>query len=407
MITQVQNFIRPTSAAYYMSPQTVQAVAQALDENRDGRIGRDEVNLSPQLARQIDRNRDGMVQLFELSEALENDQVSVRDLSQRSAQNVANTLIRNQVFAQAFGQLGMVIDTDRDSFVSRQELTRALSSGQVAISGNYLVTTGSSGTHPGQGPGHGHGISLNEARRFIQEIESSKMKKDNWGNYDPSTGIFKPEEANRRIQEYLRKEVLDSGRLSLGDKFALLSENLMKKDNWGNYDPSTGALKATEAEEIAKTAMSSLRLSDHVRAGEAREALQAIAAQRMKADNWGNDDPNTGLLKPATANDAIKRLLENEVLNSRSIRRDEKLQILKDHAMRKDNWGNYDRRSGALTAEEVNRLSQKVFDQREDQDNFGNDPFKPGHPGSNPFGNDPFKPGQPGSNPFGNDPFKK
>ena len=48
-------------------------------------------------------------------------------------------------------------------------------------------------------------MSHEQAKRQIADIDSKKMNADQWGNFDPSTGIFKPEEANSRIKALLDK----------------------------------------------------------------------------------------------------------------------------------------------------------------------------------------------------------
>lgn len=389
MLASVQSFIRPTQASAYLF-NAHQTVSRALDSNNDRVLSRDEVHISRHLARRLDTNRDGRLQVREMAEALRNNEVSLSDLDRRSAHQVARALLPVPVYAPALGGVSHLLDHNRDDQVSAQELGRALSSGQVSISGNFLVAT-TGGSHPGQ---PGHGVSLRDARDFVQEIANNKMKKDRWGNNDPSTGIFTPEEANRRIKEYLSQEVMSSERISMQDKFTLITENKMAKDRWGNYDNATGALKASEAADLAKIAIAEVNFNR--RGSDARAALNAIAAQRQHADRWGNDDPTTGLLSPATANDAIKDLINNKVLNSRFVSRADKLGIIKDHAMSKDRWGNYDPRSGALSAQEVNRLSQKVFDMRDQ----GDDAL-----GDDPFARDPFA-DQPNADPFGQDPFQ-
>ncbi|MEZ0372114.1 MAG: hypothetical protein ACAI44_23700, partial [Candidatus Sericytochromatia bacterium] len=255
MITQVQSFVRPSETSYYLPSASVRQAAEALDTNRDGRLGRDELEISPTLARQIDSNRDGMVQLFEVQDALDNDQLSLNSLSFKAADALAASVIRNRVFASGLGQLGYMIDNDRDGFVSRRELSQALNSGSVILSGSYLTAVQGGGpshpthpthpTHPGQ-PWPGYGPSVEEARRTIQELEGQKMKTDNWGNLDPSTGIFKPEEANTRIKDYFDKNILNSNSLGLGEKFELIKSERMAKDNWGNYTPAKGSLKDDE-----------------------------------------------------------------------------------------------------------------------------------------------------------------
>lgn len=414
MITQVQAFTRPTQASYYLPSSSLQQAVQELDANRDGRLGRDELEISQNMARMIDRNRDGMIQLFEVQDALENDQISLQNLSFRASDALANSLIRNRVFSSGLGQLGLVIDTDRDGYVTRRELSTALNSGRVALSGSYLTTIQSGGPTQPDYPYPGFGPSAAEARRYISEIESQKMKTDQWGNYDPSSGIFKPDEANTRIKAYLDKEVINANSLTLAEKFELLKSQRMGKDQWGNYTPAKGSLKDDEVAAYAKRAAEQAK-ADPYRPGSAREMLSAIAAERQKADQWGNDDPRSGLLKPADANSVLKKLINEEVVNNRSLSRDEKLAIIKDHTMRKDQWGNEQSRTGALTADEARRLSQQVFDQPNSpsQPGYNNDPF--GKPVNNTpaFGQDPFasKPGsdKPGSDKpaYGQDPFSK
>ena len=65
---------------------------------------------------------------------LQNVSFSVRDA-------LAVSLIRIRVFSSGLGQLGMVIVSDRDGFVTRRELSTALNSGSVALSGSYLKAT--------------------------------------------------------------------------------------------------------------------------------------------------------------------------------------------------------------------------------------------------------------------------
>lgn len=267
MLTQVQNFIQPTFNSFYLAGNANRQVARALDRNNDHVLSRDEVQLSQHLARRLDSNHDGLLQLQELSAALQNDQISLQNLSRSAARQVAAEILPQSVYAAALGQLGRSLDTNRDGFVAQEELSLALSSGSVAISGNYLVAqSGGVQPHPGHpGNGFGQGPGLDEARSFISEISNNKMKKDRWGNYDPSTGIFKPEEANRRIQEYLQNEVLDSTRISMQEKFELLTSNKMGKDRWGNYDPGTGALKADEAQTLAQQAIDKLNFDRRLR----------------------------------------------------------------------------------------------------------------------------------------------
>lgn len=427
MITQVQPFVRPTPSSYYLPSGSLRQATEALDANRDGRLGRDELEISPQLARQVDSNRDGMLQLFEVTDALENDQLSLQNLSGRASDALAGSLIRNRAFTAGFGQLGVMIDTDRDGFVTRRELGTALSSGRVAVSGSYLTALNGAGPSQPDYPWPGYGPSAEEARRYIAEIDSQKMKTDSWGNYDPNTGIFKPEEANARIKAYFEKEVLPSASLSMGEKFDLIKSQRMGKDSWGNYTPAKGSLKDEEVASFAKRAAEQAK-PDPYRPGSAREMLSAIAAERQKADSWGNDDPRSGLLKPSDANAILKKLIGEQVVSGYSVPRDEKLAIIKEHTMKKDSWGNEMPRSGALTADEARRLSQQVFDQPS-QPNWNQDPFAGGSkPSTDPFaggnkpnpGTDPFaakpgvKPGSPSTDPFASkpgspstDPFKK
>lgn len=422
MITQVQSFVRPSETSYYLPSASVRQAAEALDTNRDGRLGRDELEISPTLARQIDSNRDGMVQLFEVQDALDNDQLSLNSLSFKAADALAASVIRNRVFASGLGQLGYMIDNDRDGFVSRRELSQALNSGSVILSGSYLTAVQGGGpshpthpthpTHPGQ-PWPGYGPSVEEARRTIQELEGQKMKTDNWGNLDPSTGIFKPEEANTRIKDYFDKNILNSNSLGLGEKFELIKSERMAKDNWGNYTPAKGSLKDDEVSAYAKRAAEQAR-PDGYRPGSERELLTAIAAERQKADNWGNDDPRSGLLKPSDANAILKKLISEEIVTTPRLSRDEKLALIKEHTMKKDNWGNELTRSGALTADEARRLSQQVFDQPAQPSNpygnpYSNDPFGGNHGNKPGYSNDPFgKPAdKPADKPYSNDPFKK
>ncbi|PKL76925.1 MAG: hypothetical protein CVV27_07790 [Candidatus Melainabacteria bacterium HGW-Melainabacteria-1] len=389
MITQVQAFVRPSQSSYYLPQASLHQAVQALDANRDGRLGRDELAISAHLARMIDSNRDGMIQLFEVQDALENDQLSLSQLSYRASDALAASLIRNRVFSAGLGQLGYVVDGDRDGFVSRRELSTALNSGRVVLSGSYLTTV-QQPDYPDY-PGYpGAGLTLAEARRQIADIENQKMKPDQWGNPNPNTGIFKPEEANARIKAYFDKEIVSAVSLSLSEKFELIKSQRMGRDQWGNYTPSKGSLKDDEAASIAKRSAEKA-WAKPFEPQAIRDMLNAVASERQKADQWGNDDPRSGLLKPADANAVIKTLLSNSVIKGHALSRDEKLTIIKEHTMRKDQWGNEMPRTGALTQAEARSLSQQVFDQR---NYIPNMPAKPAQ-GSDAKPNhsqDPFKP---------------
>lgn len=385
-IGSVQAFVAPSPSSYYLSPMALQSVVQTLDRNRDNVLGHDELDISPQLRRQLDRNNDRIIQLFELQDGFSRNDISIRHLPYTVAEDISHLLLTDWVYSTGLGSVGQAIDHNRDGYVNPRELSVALNRGDVVLSGSYLIALNSApptqppypgyppnGPQPYPGyppvtgpqpyPGHpypGYGVNAQEARSQIQGIESNKMKKDKWGNDDPSTGIFTATEANTKIKTYLEKTALVSEGMNLAEKFTLLKAQKMPKDKWGNYDPAIGSLTWEEASQMADKATRSLKINEF-EPNFAQSYLTALAAERMKADKWGNDDYTTGLLTPAQCNGGIKAFLKDVVVGSRKMEQAEKLTAIRGQVMQRDKWGNYDPRTGALTPEEANALSKQVF----------------------------------------------
>lgn len=378
--SSLQSFIIPPANSYYLNPASLNQVARVFDQNRDGLIGRDELQVSPQLLRQLDRNRDNLIQLFEFEQGLNNNQVSVQHLSPAVSHQIAQVLIADRIFSAGLGSLGQAVDSNYDGFVTRQELALALNTGRVILSGSYLVAPhqpnwppayppnpgypGGPGQVPG-GPGYppypGMGKTLEQSQAYISELESNKMRKDSWGNFDPNTGIFTPEEANAKIRKFLEEEVVNSSAMSLKDKLDLLKGQRMKKDSWGNDDPSKGSVTGKQASELAEKAAKATSPNPFER-DFAKTHIETLSAEKMKADSWGNDDYTSGLYTPAQANRLIKDFLRSQVLDARELSRDEKLALIRSLIMKKDSWGNDNPRTGALTALEAQQLSKEVFE---------------------------------------------
>lgn len=382
-VGSVQNFVQPR-VGHYINPQSLQQIASTLDRNRDGQIGRDELNISHQLRRTLDRNRDNRIQLHELTNALSDNQISIQGFSRQAARQIAGALINQSIYTFGLGQIGQTIDTNYDGFVTRRELADSLSRGTVMVSGNYLVPTRQGGGYPNPqpptwppnpqppvwppnpgDPGNrpGYGVDAREAREHISSLQTNKMKKDRWGNYDPTTGIFTPKEANQKINNYLETRVLESQNMTMTQKFDMLTSQKMKKDRWGNYDPAVGSLTGKEAQALAEKIAKAAK-SDEYQTNIANDFISALTTQKMKKDRWGNDDYGTGLLTNGQANSIIKDFINNTVINSTYMGSDEKLALIKGQMMQKDRWGNYDPHTGSLTAAEVNELSKRVFEGR-------------------------------------------
>lgn len=380
--SSLQSFITPPANSYYLNPASLNQVARVFDQNRDGVIGRDELQVSPQLLRQLDRNRDNLIQLFEFEQGLNNNQVSVQNLSPAASHQIAQVLIADRIFSAGLGSLGQAVDSNYDGFVTRQELAMAMNTGRVILSGSYLVATqpnwppayppnpghpgypGGPGQVPG-GPGYppypGMGKTAEQTRSYIAELESNKMRKDSWGNYDPSTGIFTPEEANAKIRKFFEDEVVNSSAMSLKDKLEIFKSQRMKKDSWGNDDPAKGCVTGKQASDLAEKAAKATQPNPFER-DFAKNYIDTLSGEKMKADSWGNDDYSSGLYTPAQANTLIKAFLRSSVIDSREISRDEKLALIRSQTMKKDSWGNDNPRTGSLTALEAQQLSKEVFE---------------------------------------------
>lgn len=381
--TSLQSFITPPANSYYLNPASLNQVARVFDQNRDGVIGRDELRVSPQLLRQLDRNRDNLIQLFEFESGLVNNQVSVQQLAPAVSHQIAQVLIADRIFSAGLGSLGQVVDSNYDGFVTRQELGMALNTGRVILSGSYLVAPhqpnqpnwppayppnpgypGGPGQVPG-GPGYppypGMGKTVEQTRAYISELESNKMRKDSWGNNDPSTGIFTPEEANAKIRKFLEDEVVNSSAMSLKDKLEIFKSQRMKKDSWGNDDPAKGSVSGKQASDLAEKAAKASQPNPFER-DFAKNYIDTLSGEKMKPDSWGNDDYSSGLYTPAQANTLIKAFIRSAVLDSREMSRDEKLALIRSQTMKKDSWGNDNPRTGSLTTLEAQQLSKEVFE---------------------------------------------
>jgi hypothetical protein len=354
-----QTFIAPPAQSYYLNSGTLAQVARIFDQNNDRIIGRDELQLSPQMLRQVDRNRDNMVQLFELESALNDNQLSIQNLPAAVSHQLAQVLIADKVFSTGLGSLGQAVDQNYDGYVTRTELSQALNSGRVILSGSYLVA-GSQNTQPGYPTNPGYGRTTEEARQWISGIESQKMRKDPFGNPNPNTGLFTPEEANSRIYKFIGEEVAPSLAMPLADKLELIKGQRMKQDAWGNDDPFRGSLNATQSAELAEKTVRATR--PNLFLPEAAKAhAEAINNAKMRPDNWGNNDSKTGLFTPEQANELVKDFLRQVLIPAHEVSSEEKLALIRSLQMKKDNWGNDNPRNGSLSAAEVKELSRLVF----------------------------------------------
>ena len=344
------NAIRST-ASYYLPPQAQQSLVKALDQNNNRIITRDELNLSPQVARGIDQNRDGRVQNQEILNALQQNKLSFERLNTFAAQDFAVSFLPRPVQAAALGELGRVIDTDNDAYITAGEMSQALSSGTVSVKGNYLVANAG-----------GNG-AIDRARSYIESIKDNTMKRNPYGDWDSSTGIFKPHEANHRIQQYLQTHVLTAADIATADKLELLSSNVMKRNRYGSgYDNTTGALEPRTAQTMANTVATNVRFHPFQN-GDALNTVTAIANIRMQRNQYGSGyDNQTGLFTPGDANKHIKTIIQNLITNP-TISAAEKLEIIDTQTARRNQYGSgYDPYTGALTPREADALRRKVFD---------------------------------------------
>jgi hypothetical protein len=224
-------------------------------------------------------------------------------------------------------------------------------------------------------------------------IESRKMKADAFGRPDPQTGLFKPEEANQLIRAYLEREVMAAQSLILRQKLDLLKPLRMEQDSFQRYNPFKGALKHDEMASLALKA-ATFSKSDPRRPESLVDMLNVIHTERFQADSFGRELPHSGLFANADANRVIKQLLSTELLNYRQLSPEQKIAIIQQHIMRKDNFGRDLVRTGALTLEEAQLLMKQVLASPSpiptQSPPWNQDPFKPS-PSDKPWNKDPFK----------------
>jgi len=280
------------------------------------------------------------------------------------------------------GQLANWLDSNHDGIISPEEM-------QAGLNGAFGGGTAQNPFAPGQ-----QGPSFQSAQQTLLGIESRKMKADAFGRPDPQTGLFKPEEANQLIRAYLEREVMAAQSLSLRQKFELLKPLRMEQDSFQRYNPFKGALKHDEMASLALKAATYSR-PDPRRPESLIDMLNVIHTERFQADSFGRELPHSGLFANAEANRVIKQLLSTELLNYRQLSPEQKIAIIQQHIMRKDNFGRDLVRTGALTLEEAQFLMKQVLAS----------PSTPSTPNS-PWNQDPFKP-SPSDKPWNKDPFKE
>jgi len=224
------------------------------------------------------------------------------------------------------GQLANWLDSNHDGIISQAEL-------QAGLNGSLLGGTAGNPFAPGQA-----GPSFQSAQQTLLGIESRKMKPDAFGRPDPQSGLFKPEEANQLIRSYLEREVLAAQSMGLREKLALLKPLRMEQDSFDRYNPFRGALKNEEMAGLALKAATYSR-PDPRRPESLIDMLNAINAERFQADSFGRELPKSGLFANADANRVIKQWLSTELLNYRQLSPEQKIAVIQQHIMRKDNFG--------------------------------------------------------------------
>ena len=360
MLNTAQPYVLPSNNSYYLGTGNLRQVSQVLDTNQDGVVaGRagDEVQMSAQLLRRIDSNQDGLVQTSEFSNALSHRQLSLQNLDKGSAQAIASLLMDEDVISEAFGNVGRTLDTDRNGYVTGRELSTALQRGTVGISGPYLVAL--------NGTGHTPWNEFANLRSEIEAINSQKMKQDQWGNYDPNTGLFTAEQANKKVLDLVNTKLLPSTTIRLSDKLDLLKSLIMKTDQWGNNLPATGSLTASQAQSLAQQVLS--QADDAIDKGyDAQKLVETLRSVQMKKDQWGNDISGSGLLTRTQCNARIKSFIENQVVSSTRLNVADKLALIRSEQMKRDQWGNDNPATGSLSASQANSLAQKALAQPED-----------------------------------------
>lgn len=90
------------------------------------------------------------------------------------------------------------------------------------------------------------------AKDYVLLIRSQIRNKDSYGNYDQDSGIYTPDQANKMINEFIGKTVMQSSVLSSADKIEIIKAQVMKKDSFGNYDKNTGSLTQKQANDLIK-----------------------------------------------------------------------------------------------------------------------------------------------------------
>lgn len=348
MIPSVQPFVIPRQNSFYIGSQNVANLAASLDRNRDGRFSQDELQLTSAMRQLLDTNRDNQIQLFELTDGLQRNQISLQNFGAQSAHQLAGSILRNgQVFSEALGTLGRTIDSNRDGFVNQNELAQSLSFGQVFLSGNYLVGR------------HGQNGSAGWARETIQTLETQKMKKDRYGRWDPSTGLFTPDEANKKINAFLNNKLLPSQDIPLSDKLSIFKDQIMAKDRYGRWDPSKGSLTADKASSLARQALEQPLQSNMDEYG-ARNHVQTLRSVIMEKDQYGRYKKDSGLLTHDQANERLRQFFNQVVLPSQTISSSTKLTLIRSEVMSKDQYGRYDKTTGSLTPSQAQELSRKI-----------------------------------------------
>src|SRR5206468_3983353 len=102
----------------------------------------------------------------------------------------------------------------------------------IKLSGKYLIENSNYST-----PSNG-----DEAKLYINLIKSQVMSKNSSGDYDKNTGAYTNQQANKLINDFIDRVLVPSHHISPFDKFQIIKDQIMTKDNSGNYQADTGSL---------------------------------------------------------------------------------------------------------------------------------------------------------------------
>ena len=200
---------------------------------------------------------------------------------------------------------------------------------------------------------------LASIEQAINAVHAARRKRE--GNeYVNYSGLFENREANQRLQDLIKRFVMPSEKVDLGDKLRLIEAQYMAANaDRSGYDNATGSLERADALKLIDDLLKAPKLKAQDLAS-IKQAMDVINSARRQWDpNAGNYVSYSGLYEHGQAREKLQLLLEKVMLPSDQLSRQEKLNLIESQIMKKKN-GNYDQTSGCLTPAETQQLINKL-----------------------------------------------